>query len=441
MKILSLTYDPRRTQWAASLPFSKSVALRAMTLNGVAEASGRQGAEICNLPDAEDVEGMARAMNLYFKQLRTIKGGGRLDDYEKVDIGQGGAPLRFFMALAASTPGVRIVLDCEESLKRRPHAILLQKLREAGADIVGEGETGDFPPYRIVGKRLANRNLTIDAGVSSQYISALMMAAPLWEGGLTLTLTGGRIVSLPYIRTTASLLEVYGIGVTIEGNTIQVATQGERRPEAPRTFAVPTDWSAASYLYELAAISNNYIRIESLTAPGSALQGDARIADIFNGLGVETEYNETGGGMLFTRPDRKLREFIELDLNDTPDLAPALTVGLCLTGVKFRLTNVGHLRHKETDRMAALTTELRKLGYILESGEETLSWNGGRCTAEARPTISTYKDHRMAMAFAPAAYRYPGLKIENPDVVGKSFPMYWEMLKELGFDILEEEIE
>ena len=450
MKRISLTYNPRLTNCPVTLPLSKSVALRALTLTAVMGALGKPAPEIAELPDAGDVSGMLRALKLYYKQIADVETSGlngesRLDtlseygSYPRVDIGQGGAPLRFFLALAASTPGVRLILDCEDSLKSRPHSILVNALRAAGADIMGEGPDGALPPYRITGRYLSMKRLEVPADVSSQYISALMMAAPLWDGGLDLTLVGGRIVSMPYIKMTAALLDIFGIEVRIHDNDIRVFSEPKAGSTPLKELKIPEDWSAVSYFYELAAIKGGNVAIESLAIPNESLQGDSALEKIFNNFGVSTRYFGSEHVWLSGRPGIILPDDMTYDFTDTPDIVPAIVVAACLLGVAFRFTGVGHLRHKETDRMAALIAEMEKLGYILEGGAETLSWNGKRCLPMRYPEIATYNDHRMAMAFAPAAVRFPGLRIKNPEVVNKSFSGFWEQLALCGFEIEIEE--
>lgn len=456
MKTLSLNYDPTRTVCSVELPLSKSVALRAMTINAMVAACGVRGAVIPRLPDAADVAGMCRALIYYYRELRKINRDVRIPDYivspeeylrpqlveinmddpTSVNIGEGGAPLRFFLALAASTPGVTIKLDCESSLKKRPHALLVQKLRELGADIVStDDESTDRPPYTITGKCLRGGTIEIDAGVSSQYISALMMAAPLWDKGMALVLKGDRIVSRPYIEMTKSLLESFGVKVSIRDNVIEVASYKACNLNTPTAIRIPSDWSAASYLYELRLIAPVRLNVTNLTPAQESLQGDSDIQQMCSRLGILTCRRRDESFIITNRERSLYPESVRWNLKDTPDLVPALAVGLCLAGVKFRFAGVAHLRHKETDRLVALQRELLKLGYLITVAEDTLLWDGVRTSSQSCPVISTYNDHRMAMAFAPAAIRYPGLMIENPDVVNKSFPRYWEMLSELGFGI------
>lgn len=416
----------------AELPLSKSIALRVLTLNAVSKRLGHGKADIRRLPDAGDVAGMLRALRLYDEAGLTSR--------HIVNIGEGGAPFRFFTALAASTPGLDMTVAAGRPLMRRPHAILLEALRAAGADVRGL-RSPDRPPLHIRGRRLSPAVVEMDPGVSSQYVSALMMAAPLWEYGLTMPFHSEGAVSLPYLEMTARIMERFGAGCRIAGGTIRVEPG---KCAAPERYDIETDWSAASYFYELALLTPGAeVPLASLTPPGESLQGDAACAGIFARLGVATNMAPDGSAILRCDPERlnavtASGETYGLDLGGTPDLAPALAVAFCLAGVRFRFSGVAHLRHKETDRMAALCAELAKLGYVLEPGAETLEWSGCRTAPQRDLTIATYSDHRMAMAFAPAAVRFPdGISIESPEVVGKSYPRYWENLEGLGFELID----
>lgn len=404
-----------------NLPLSKSIALRVLTMNAVSSACGRGSARIPRLPDAEDVAAMTSALE---------------SQATDIYIGEGGAPIRFYTALAASTPGKEVYLRGSERLMERPISLLVEALRSRGADIEYIERDG-HAPLHICGCRLRGGEVSIDAGVSSQFLSALMMVSPLWETGLRLRLTGDRRVSQSYLSMTESVMRQYGIECRHEGNLI---IPEHTAPTPPSDIYIEADWSAASYFYELAALCPGHdVEIASLTPAWESLQGDAACARIFKTLGVETIYNEDGGATL--RCDAAVRDMmvsmlgrnqlLTLNLNSTPDLTPAVCVGFALAGMRFRLTGIEHLRHKESDRISALIGELRKLGYVLESDGTDLRWEGERCEAEHAPVIATYNDHRMAMAFAPARILYPGLTIEHPEVVGKSFPGYFAELNKL----------
>lgn len=424
--------NQNKKQDSVTLPLSKSIALRAMTLSAVSEALGNPPANFSALPDATDVAGLQAALDA-LKDCRN-----------SVYIGEGGAPIRFFTALAASIEGVDIEVSASEGLMRRPMGILIDALRSLGADIQCLGREG-YPPLRIKGNKLLGGVLTIDPSMSSQYVSALMMAAPLWKNGLQLHFSANP-VSKPYIRMTERLMRYFGCEVSSENLTVSVASG---RCAAPAKVEIESDWSAASYFYELALLRpGREVKIRRLTPPEESLQGDSRCAELFARAGVQTRYNPNGSAKLLRElsptgndsdkralselselpelPKLKEEEILEADMNDTPDLVPALAVGLPLAGIPFRFRGVAHLKIKETDRLAALIAEMRKLGYELTSDGETLAWEGKCCEPQEEPEIETYADHRMAMAFAPAALLFPGLKIPDPAVVAKSFPNFFQ---------------
>lgn len=394
-----------------SLPFSKSVALRVMTMNAVYEALGKHPFKIENLPDSDDVKGMKRALDV-------LKANGN-----SVYIGEGAAPMRFFTALAASIPGVDIEVSASEGLMRRPMGILIDALRSMGASIECLNREG-YPPLRIKGGKLSGDRVTLNPAISSQYTSALMMAAPLWENMLELDFEGKKPVSLPYMEMTAAVIKRF---------------EDASKENPGREIRIEPDWSAASYFYEWTLLNAPCrLKIASLTPPAESLQGDSRCASFFAAAGVKTVFLPDGSVVLACdkpagNPHAGL---IEFDMGDTPDLVPALAVALPLAGFRFRFTSVSHLHIKETDRIAALTTEMKKLGFILISaekdGSETLEWRGETIAPEPDPHIATYSDHRMAMAFAPARALFPSMVIESPEVVKKSFPDFWQTLSNLN---------
>lgn len=328
-----------------------------------------------------------------------------------------------------------------ERMKQRPIALLVDALRTLGAQIDYVGAEG-FPPLRIHGRKLEGGTLTIDGSISSQYISALLMVAPTLSDGLRLKLEGN-VTSTPYIEMTLGMLRQFGITSTWDHSTqvISIAPQ----PYKALQYHVESDWSAASYWYEIAALAARAGKPEAIVLEGlhaQSLQGDAAIATHFETIGVKTDFQ---GEMvtLNVQASAEGSSFVELDLSAQPDLAQTLIVTCCALNVPFRITGLHTLRIKETDRVAALETELKKLGYIVSdqelNGSVEMQWDGTRCEAEADPVIATYKDHRMAMAFAPMSLIMPSrsILIDDPGVVSKSYPNYWEDLRKVGFSIKE----
>ena len=407
---------PKKVTARIELPASKSVSNRALLLQALCPRS-RYG--ISNLAVCDDTDHMLQG-------VEDKRAGASL-----IDIGATGTAMRFLTAYLAITEGETVITGSER-MQQRPIGVLVEALRTLGADITYINKEG-YPPLRICGKRLQGGSLEIEAGISSQYISALLMIAPCLAEGLTLRLKGN-IASRTYIELTLDLMRRYGaVAEWVDGHTIRVSPGTYE--DIPLT--VEADWSAASYWYELAAIAAHLghdvdITLSALT-PHSR-QGDRVVAQLFEALGVKTVYTEEGARLF--GGDFQLSSFnfpLEKDFTHCPDIAQTLAVTCCLLGIPYIFKGVHSLRIKETDRVAALIAELRKLGFVLRAeGDELLVWDGTRCEPEEHPVIATYDDHRMAMAFAPAALCYEGLTIEHPEVVTKSYPTFWEDLKRIG---------
>jgi 3-phosphoshikimate 1-carboxyvinyltransferase len=348
------------------------------------------------------------------------------ENNETIDIMAAGTAMRFLTAYLSTVQGTHILTGTER-MQQRPIQILVNALRELGAQIEYAGKEG-FPPLRIHGTELKGNELTLKGNVSSQYISALLMIGPVLKNGLRLHLTG-EIISLPYINLTLQLMKEFGAKAAwTSENSIEVAP----KPYTPVSFMVESDWSAASYWYQIAALSEQ-AEIELMGLFRNSYQGDSRGAEVFSRLGITTEF--THEGVLLKKSNRLVEQLNE-DFVDIPDLAQTFAVTCCLLGIPFRFTGLQSLKIKETDRIFALKAELRKLGYLLQDAQDSiLIWDGERCQPEAQPVIQTYEDHRMAMAFAPAALRFPEMRIAEPQVVSKSYPAYWEHLQQAGFQI------
>ncbi|MBD9109939.1 MAG: 3-phosphoshikimate 1-carboxyvinyltransferase [Bacteroides nordii] len=398
---------PSVVRTTIQLPASKSISNRALIINALARGTTPP----CNLSDCDDTLVMIKAL---------------AENNETIDIMAAGTAMRFLTAYLSTVQGTHILTGTER-MQQRPIQILVNALRELGAQIEYAGKEG-FPPLRIHGTELKGNELTLKGNVSSQYISALLMIGPVLKNGLRLHLTG-EIISLPYINLTLQLMKEFGAKAAwTSGNSIEVAPQ----PYTPVSFMVESDWSAASYWYQIAALSEQ-AEIELMGLFRNSYQGDSRGAEIFSRLGITTEF--THEGVLLKKSNRLVEQLNE-DFVDIPDLAQTFAVTCCLLGIPFRFTGLQSLKIKETDRIFALKTELRKLGYLLQDVQDSiLIWDGERCQPEAQPVIQTYEDHRMAMAFAPAALRFPEMRIAEPQVVTKSYPTYWENLQQAGFQI------
>lgn len=343
-----------------------------------------------------------------------------------LDIHASGTAFRFMAAVAASTPGADVILTGTPRLCSRPMTPLLEVLRQAGADIraLGDGDTG---PFRISGTSLKGGEYEIRGDVSSQFISAIMLAAPTWKNGIRLRFTTP-LVSRPYAEMTAQVMRKFGIRVSLTDNGVEVE-QGSY--SAPGDFRVEADWSAAGFFYEACAFKLSPVEIADLASPEDSLQGDSDTAKFFESLGVVSKFQK---GKVTIQRYYELPDHLEADLSDNPDLAPAFAVACVLNTCRFRFTGVRNLRLKECDRLVAIKTELEKMGYPISVGDDHIEWQGGAWSVPRPITIETYDDHRIAMAFAMAALRIREIRIVNPDVVDKSFADFWNQLPKLGLE-------
>ena len=340
------------------------------------------------------------------------------------NIGHAGTAMRFLTAFLSRIVG-RWEITGSERMQQRPVGVLVDALNKLGAHIEYAGQNG-YPPLRIYGSYLKGGAIEIPASVSSQYISAILMIAPYMADGLQLTLTG-KIVSRTYIDMTIALQRVFGAEISVKGHCIHVKPGNYR----PVHYRVESDWSGASYFYELLAMTES----GQIILPGllpESLQGDSHQTEVWKQLGVHTRF--TSQGVVIERKNSDPTG-LKYDFTEMPDLVQSFAVACCIRNIPFEFSGVETLRIKETDRISALITELKKLGYILTTGDGSqLIWNGERRQAQTHPRIMTYNDHRMAMAFAPAALKHPGLTIVDQEVVSKSFPTYWEQLSALGLE-------
>ncbi len=411
MTIMHYTLSaPSEVKATIQLPASKSISNRALIIHALANGSCTLG----NLSDCDDTRVMVKALS---------------EHNEVIDILAAGTAMRFLTAFLSVTPGTR-TLTGTQRMQQRPIRILVDALRELGANIEYTVNDG-FPPLHITGSLLKGNEITLQGNVSSQYISALLLIAPMLEKGLKLHLDG-EVISRPYINLTLQLMKDFGASALWTSESDIVVSP---RPYQDVPYTVESDWSAASYWYQIAALAEE-AELELPDLFRQSYQGDSRGAKVFARLGVATEFTAKGVRLTktTTRPERLDEDFI-----DIPDLAQTFVVTCCLLDIPFRFTGLQSLKIKETDRIAALKAELKKLGYlILDENDSILYWNGERCQPEAVPVIHTYEDHRMAMAFAPAAIRFPEMRIAEPQVVSKSYPRYWDDLRQAGYSILEE---
>ena len=397
------------------LPASKSISNRALIINALANDTH----PLENLSDCDDTQVMLRAL--------------QAQPGETIDIMAAGTAMRFLTAYLSVTPGDRIITGTQR-MKQRPIGILVDALRELGANIEYVEKEG-FPPLRIQGTTLTKSHISLPGNISSQYISALLMIAPTLKNGLQVTLTGD-IISRPYIDLTLQLMKDFGAQASwLNDHELKV----EPQPYRSTPYHIEGDWSAASYWHEIVALSKD----ATITLPSlfrKSYQGDSKMADQFALLGARTSYKENGITILKPKMvDISQAIHVNLDFTNQPDLAQTFVVTCALQNITFRFTGLQTLKIKETDRIAALICEMKKLGYVLHEAEDSiLYWNGERCERSGE-AIDTYEDHRMAMAFAPACLVLPDICINNPHVVSKSYPRYWDDLRAAGFTIEEEE--
>jgi len=391
---------------SVTLPLSKSISARALVMGalGASEAGA--------VADCADTRAIAGALSGHATNI---------------NIGAAGTAMRFLTAYYAATPGADIIIDGSERMRQRPIGALVDALRRLGADIEYTCLEG-FPPLKIKGMSLSGGEIEVDSSLSSQYVSAILMVAPVMKSPLTLKLSGD-IVSMPYINMTVQMMRDRGIDAEIERDTVYV--RGGRYGGGCRP--IEPDWSAAAFWYEIAAITAGWVTLNGLKAHD--IQGDKALADIFPKLGVLTEFTDEGAELSAT-PDLYSR--LDIDMTDTPDLVQALAVTACAIGMPFRMTGVGNLRIKETDRLEALRRELLKVGCVVEiEGDDVIAWEGRRMPVTEMPQIDTYNDHRMAMAFAPLSVFVPGIVVRDAEVVDKSYPAFWDDLRAAGFTVVD----
>lgn len=375
-----------------------------------------------NLSDADDTILMKKAL----ESQKSI-----------IDIHHAGTAMRFLTAYFSMQHGREVILTGSDRMKERPIKILVDALRTLGADIEYLTKQG-YPPLRIKGKILIKNKVNISAQISSQYISALMLIAPKLKNGLEITLDG-TITSKPYLEMTLELLNQIGVTTWFENNTIKI----NPTPIIEHSvITVESDWSSASYFYSIIALSEIGTTLTLSSFKNNSLQGDKALVEIYKGFGVNTVFN-SNHSITLSKTKKPIITSYNLQLNNTPDLAQTIAVTCFGLGVKCHLTGLHTLRIKETDRLQALKNELEKLGAITHVTENSFSleshsifYDIASVIQKNTPEVYTYQDHRMAMAFAPLALK-TDLIIKEAEVVSKSFPKFWEDLKNIGFQVNE----
>ena len=345
-----------------------------------------------------------------------------------VDIHHAGTAMRFLTGYFSSQEGKEVILTGSKRMTERPIKILVDALKSLGAEISYVQEDG-YPPIKIKGQKIVKDKVSLPANVSSQYISSLLLIAPSLENGLELELVG-KITSVPYIKMTLALLEEIGVETSFEGNIIKVSAKDK---VAPTTLVVESDWSSASYFYGICALAAPGTEITLSAYKQKSLQGDSVLADIYTSFGVETTFGENK--ITLRKTDMKVLAENEFDLANAPDIAQTIAVTCFGLGVGCHLIGLHTLKIKETDRLEALHTELSKLGADISVTDKTLTIIPSK-TIVPEVAIDTYNDHRMAMAFAPLAMKTT-MFVNDAEVVSKSYPDFWNDLKQLDFSIKE----
>lgn len=391
------------------LPASKSESNRALLI----QALSKEEITLHNLSDANDTILLQHLLNT---------------PETEINAEDAGTVMRFLTAYFSLTDQSKILTGTER-MCQRPIGILVDALRELGADIEYMGQEG-FPPLKIEGFRprfSGPASLKIRGDVSSQFVSALLLCAPVLKGGLTLEL-GGKIASRPYIEMTLALMQDFGVASEFSETRIEIAPQNYQGG----VFSVEADWSAASYWYSMAALAKE-AEILLLGLKANSLQGDSRVAALMENFGVKTIFQPEG---IFLTKTSNISAKITIDFTAIPDLAQTFAVLAAVKKVELEMTGLESLRLKETDRIAALQTELAKFGATLTEETSGTFLVKNATVLEQKTAIQTYHDHRMAMAFAPLAL-LSEIEIENPEVVKKSYPQFWEELRKIGFAVKE----
>jgi 3-phosphoshikimate 1-carboxyvinyltransferase len=371
--------------------------------------------KINNLSNSDDTLVMSKAL--------------RLSSYN-IDVHHAGTAMRFLTAFFSTQTGREIILTGSHRMQERPIRILVDALQQLGAVITYE-KTQGYPPIKIIGKEFTKYKVTLKANVSSQYISALMLIAPKLKKGLELTLKG-EITSVPYIKMTLSLLNQIGVQTSFNENVIVI--QPTLQNLISKTITVESDWSSASYYYSIVALSDVGHEIKLSAYKRESLQGDSILAKIYKTFGVETTFNEES---IVLKKVSVINNnlSIKLDLSNAPDIAQTIAITCLGLGIVCDLSGLHTLKIKETDRLEALKTEIEKFGTQVAITEDALKISS-IAPLKKNVSVNTYNDHRMAMAFAPLALKI-GFKVNDANVVSKSYPNYWKDLQKIGFSLSE----
>jgi 3-phosphoshikimate 1-carboxyvinyltransferase len=416
--MLCITNQNNTIECQVTLPYSKSVLNRLLVIQ-----------HLSGLEDTHGFESEATDVAVMQNLLQKIQDNRKIAELTEINTGNAGTVMRFLTSVLAITPGTWLVTGSDR-MQKRPVGPLTSALQGLGAEIIFTNTDG-YPPFSIRGNpHLKGGTVKPDSGVSSQFISSLMMVAPLLKGGLTIELQGDTI-SEPYIRMTQDLMQKAGVNVSFEGNIVFVE-EGKYRKTDFYNLA-ERDWSAAAFWYELASFSPG-AKIQLNGLGKESTQGDSVLPDIFSKLGVNTTYSENG--LILTKSEDSASEEFNYCFSGCPDLAQPVIVSCAALGVKGHFTGLKTLRIKETDRINALKSELTRLGYGIQVVGDEIFLDGkikhDRLKTSAG-AIKCYDDHRMAMSFAPLAMFHSQICLDEPNVVNKSYPGFWKDMKKAGF--------
>lgn len=401
--MLSLTARSHAISGKIDLPSSKSESNRSLIIQAL-----NPEIQLNNLASARDTQTMIRLLN---------------SKEHVLDVIDAGTTMRFLTAYCAATGGDQLITGTPR-MCNRPIGGLVTALRELGADIKYWKQEG-YPPLHTQSRKgpLHGGSIQMPGNISSQFISAILLISPYLSEGLELTLTDG-VTSRPYLNMTMSLMQHFGAEVDWGNDNMILTKPGSYQTQS---YSVESDWSGASYWYAIAALSKE-VNITLLGLRSSSLQGDRAIVELMENFGVTTVFNEEGA--ILSKNNRPLPVKLVIDCLETPDLAQTLAVIAGALGVHLTLTSLHTLKVKETDRIEALVTELSKFGLEVKGTNDSLEISG--TFKSTREVIHTYEDHRMAMAFAPLALKTPFIQLDDPAVVVKSYPEFWDHLKEIG---------
>jgi 3-phosphoshikimate 1-carboxyvinyltransferase len=413
--VYRISRPDKKLNGSIALTASKSESNRALIIQALCE----EKFGISNLASAEDTQILQKILkNGSFKE-------GASNNF---DVGPAGTSMRFLCAFLATRPGVHI-LTGSDRMKNRPIGILVDALRQLGAQIAYLENEG-FAPLKITGTKLKGGEIEMDGSVSSQFVSALLLISTEMQNGLVIRFKGD-VTSRPYINMTLKMLEEFRVYGQWQENAISVSKQSyHRKSEEGYSYHVEADWSAASYWYAMAALSAEAeLEIKGLNHP--SLQGDAILSDVFTFFGIKTEY--IPDGVKLSKAHIKDEHF-GFNFSDCPDIVQTIAVTAAAMGVPAFFNGLQTLKIKETDRVEALKVELSKLGTQVEVEGHTMKLTPSEKLSDPG-MIHTYEDHRMAMSFAALAMKLDHIDIEEPDVVRKSYPAFWDDLKRMGFVI------